>query len=170
MDDDDRDRLIAKRVSRWERLYQASGNPFCVWRAYDLSRSGGAAIPRWVLQYFDRVAEMLELGPPPRKGTIAPRLVKAMGFAPGGVEVERLSSIPDPMRTRASLREKPGRYNPFQAMARDERDLFLVEAVAVSEQAGASRMEAIRTVASAEHVTIRKVQRALQRLSTDDTK
>jgi hypothetical protein len=113
-------RLAAlKRFRRLRVLYSVKQNPMFALSAYGVARDYGVEIPEWVLEYFDLVNANVSgaargLGKA-GKGKIAPALVRALGFAPGGVELQyRQFLFEHGILAEAPMnRDAIGAFNPF---------------------------------------------------------
>ena len=57
--------MVTVFIERSGVLYFKTKNPIHAWRVYNLARQGGVSVPKFVLEYFDRVAKTLtaEQGP-----------------------------------------------------------------------------------------------------------
>lgn len=84
--DDLRGGLAGYSIDRCHLLYDETGNPVHVWKAYRVARKTGVELPQWVLDYFDAAAGALESNP--GKGS---EILEALGFATGGRRENRAS-------------------------------------------------------------------------------
>jgi hypothetical protein len=159
---------VAERLPHLEALYAVECNPIYAWQAYEIAREGGSAIPDWVLEYFDFVADNIgrlagdaKLLKRAKNGDIAPLVSAAAGFVPGGAEATYIRNRwPD---APEASREKSGAFNPVTAAAEGPADMHRANAVVIYLALGRSLPEAKRAAASAHGVKMRTIDRALEK-------
>ena len=117
--------ITAAVFAKREELFRRSGNPVHAWHAYRVARHVAVSPPSWVLDCFDKVAEVLT-------ATGGPRSPQAIAKAVG-------------------LKTKGGPSKVQQALT-DERDLDIV--LRVSTLHGIAKSSLDRDIGLADHLSI----------------
>ena len=136
-----------RRHLEWLRgKFELHHEPMYAWKAFKLARRTELAVPEWVLAYLDGAADNL-MGLAPGAKKIAPAIVEALGFVPGGLEATfRRQHYPQDPRNR----EKTGAYNPF--VDHELPSLERAASVCLELQSGVTKEQAYQAAARALNV------------------
>ena len=169
-----------KRFRRLRALYQVQQNPRHALAAYQVARDFGTEIPEWVLEYLDlaagnvhseasRIARLIGAAVTKSerkriKEEIAPAIVRAFGFRPGGVYLQLRQFLFEHglVAEAPSNREATGAFNPLKADS--TRDIAIADHVRIIMHTEKKTLkEAKKAAAEHAHVSMSTVTLALRK-------